>query len=279
MNYTKRFYVFLAACALILSVGSLSGEASVKALSPVRIGEFAASDENSDDGTYPYRPDPKGKYYHFYDFMMGGDSQWDVFLYYEEQFTATSTLPPIKGITYGPENLLNGVVWGERRDGGNREDVWCEGVKGYGFGERVNMRVITKAWYDNDDNIYFTDLMIVNGHAKNETTWKNNSRVKTLRLYAGGEPWCDLQLKDTIKPQIFALGENLRIYPAKSGKAIPEHGALAEYIRNLNPNIEIPKTPTYQTDLSFEIVEVYRGAKYDDTCITGIALNVYGGLY
>jgi len=275
MSFIKRFFIFpafLAACALILpSSAALCGEAVIKVISPSEIGEFAAPDNSVDDDTYGYRADPKGKCYHFRAFVSDGDSQWDVFFHYEEQFTATSTLKPIKNITYGPENLRNSV-----RGGGDRDDVWCEGVKGYGIGERVNMRVITQAWHDRDDEIYFTALMLVNGHSKNETTWKNNSRVKILRLYVGGKPWCDLKLEDTIKPQIFDFGDDERIYPSKSGIEYPEQDA---FTRSLEPEYAIPKGPVYQTDLSFEIIEVYPGAKYDDTCITGIALDVYGDIY
>ena len=264
MSFSRRVFIFaafLAICALV-SGGALYGEASVKALSPGEIGEFAKPYDNDDDA-YAYRPDPNGKYYHFENFATNGCSVFCAIQYYEEDFTATSTLPPIKGIKYGPENLRNFSADGI--EGGNRENVWCEGVEGYGIGERVNLSIKLKAPFkDQADIICFPALMIVNGHAKNETTWKNNSRIKTLRLYVGDEPWCDLQLKDTIKPQIFTFKDNERIYPAKSGRVIPDGDTGND-----------DSYSTYQTDFSFEIIEVYKGAKYEDTCITGIAFDVY----
>jgi hypothetical protein len=106
--------------------------------------------------------------------------------------------------------------------------------------------------------------MVVNGYAKNQTAWKNNSRVKAMKLYVGGKHWYDLNLKDVIKPQIFNL-EHI-IEPDKSGKKVATQA-------------EGKKISTYQTDLSFEIVEVYPGDKFDDTCITGITLNGYSDVY
>ena len=126
-----------------------------------------------------------------------------------------------------------------------------------------------------DDEIRFCSLLIVNGYAKDATAWKNNSRVKTLRLYVGDRHWCDLHLQDVIKPQIFDFPDNLHIYPAKQGRIIPEKGAFTIPLADEDN----PGTPVFQTDLHFEIVEVYRGDKFDDTCITGIALNVTGGIY
>ena len=190
---------------------------------------------------------------------------------YEEEFTASSTLPPSGVARYNAENLQNTY----REEGGSiRTTAWCEGVAGYGIGEHVKMSVKTKAQLEGkDDEIYFMSLLIVNGYARDTTVWKNNSRVKILRLYVGDKHWCDLHLSDIIKPQIFNIPS---IFPAKSGRKIPETGKFA---KPLDYEYEWPNTPVYQTDLIFEIIEVYRGDKFDDTCITGIALNVQGGIY
>ena len=248
-----------------------------KDLYPTEIGEFATPDNNSESDTYPYRSDPNGKYYHFEPYVGDGDSQWDAISRYEEIFTATSTLAPSGNTRYDAKNLQNGTF---REDhGGNREVTWCEGVKGYGIGERINMSVRTKTVTEgNDEELCFWWLMIVNGYARNATTWENNSRVKTLRLYVGGNYWCDLHLEDVIKPQEFQLPEHLYIYPGKVGKIIPEKGAFSKPIDNSGYQGDINK-PVYQTDLTFEIIDVYPGKKYDDTCITGIALTVSGGIY
>jgi hypothetical protein len=239
-------------------------------LAPAEIGEFVSPDNDAEDDTYLYSADPNGKFFHFEGFVSQGDSQWDTFWKYEEEFTASSTLAPSGANRYGAENLRNDIHRNE--GGGIRATAWVEGAAGYGVGENVKMSVKTKAQLEGkDDEINFRSLLIVNGYAKDAATWKNNSRVKILRLYVGDKHWCDLHLEDIIKPQIFDFPENLQIYPAKSGKQIPEKNRLDED--------DNPKTLVYQTDLSFEIIEVYRGERFDDTCITGIALNVQGGIY
>jgi len=88
--------------------------------------------------------------------------------------------------------------------------------------------------------------------------------------------WCDFHLRDVIRSQIFELPESLHIYSAKSGKKILEAGAFTNPPDDRNDN---PKTPVYQMELVFEIRDVYAGDKFDDTCITGIALDVRGGIY
>jgi len=243
------------------------------------IGEFVSLLTEA-DSTHPnwgstdsFKDDPNGEYYHFDSFVSGGDTQWDGFMYGEE-FTAASTLAPQGKTNYSAENLRNTPSWTSPATyeyGGKRGITWCEGVKGYGIGERVTMSITTKAYYEDVTSFY--RVLIVNGFARNAATWQNNARVKILRLHVGGKPWCDLYLSDIMKPQIFRLPAKLHIYPSKAGKKIPAKGAFTEKVDNT-------EFPVYQTDLSFEIIEVYPGDKYDDTCITGIALDVYsGGVY
>ena len=75
---------------------------------------------------------------------------------------------------------------------------------------------------------------------KSEETWKNNNRVKKLKLYVNGVPFGILNLKDSLTDQHFSVGT---LGHNKNG-----------------------------TDLilKFEILEVYKGSKYNDTAITEI---------
>ena len=237
--------------------------AHIVALTPSEIGEFAANSPE-EEGAYGYKAASNGKFYHFVSYVTGGDSQWDG-MYYKEKFTASSSLAPQGNVRYGAGNLQNNSSFG-----GDRSVAWCEGAKGYGIGERVNMCVTTLGMYG-DDKVGFCALMIVNGYAKDQTAWKNNSRVKILRLYVGDTHWCDLHLKDVIKPQIFNFPDHLYIYPHKSGKKVTNSEDWESYG-------ELPSF-VYQTELTFEIIEVYPGDKFDDTCITGIALDGFSGVY
>jgi hypothetical protein len=242
---------------------------------PSEIGEFVSPLKEESGDAYPFGSDPNGKYYHFVSFASLGDTQWDGIVY-EEKFTATSTLAPSGSTRYEAENLRNDKP--ENEGSGNRSVAWCEGVKGYGIGERINMSVRTMAIYEScEDEIRIWSVMIVNGYAKNATTWKNNSRVKILRLHVGGVHWCDLHLADVIKPQVFKFPEGSKIYPIKSGKKVSKEGKFAQPSDYDLDNW--PTAPVRQTDLTFEIIEVYPGDKYDDTCITGIAIDIYAGIY
>ena len=111
--------------------------------------------------------------------------------------------------------------------------AWVEGKKDEGIGEYLE-------YYFKNDSPRITEIIISNGYMKSEETWKNNNRVKKLKLYVNGVPFGILNLKDSRTDQYFSvvtLGHN------KNG-----------------------------TDLilKFEILEVYKGNKYNDTAITEI---------
>ena len=107
---------------------------------------------------------------------------------------------------------------------------WVEGVKGYGIGEWVEYTF--KA-----DNPRITDIKIVNGYCKSQSAWKNNSRVKQLKLYIKGKPVAILNLEDTRCVQTFEID---------------------------------PVTDSKEWTMKFEIVDVYKGDKWDDTAISEI---------
>jgi len=239
-------------------------------LSPSKIGEFVRPSKEGDEeygGPYGYTSDPNGQYYNFESAVTYVRYGWWALRWCDESFTATSSQAPTGNIRYDAQNLLNDAEDG----GGNRAETWCEGVKGYGIGESVTMTFISKAnSIIEDDFVCIDKLLIVNGYAKDKITWKNNSRVKTLRLYVGNRHWCDLHLADIDKPQTFQLPDGLEVFPRKHGIEIPAEGEYAKLVGR-EPEVKIH---VYQTDFRFEIMEVYPGDKYDDTCITGIAIDV-----
>ena len=111
--------------------------------------------------------------------------------------------------------------------------AWVEGKKDEGIGEYLE-------YYFKNDSPRITEIIISNGYMKSEETWKNNNRVKKLKLYVNSVPFGILNLKDSRTDQyleVGTLGHN------KNG-----------------------------TDLilKFEILEVYKGSKYNDTAITEI---------
>jgi len=117
------------------------------------------------------------------------------------------------------------------------ETAWIEGVPGYGIGEFVT-------YHFPPENPRITDIIIVNGYVKSQQIWKDNSRVKKLKMYINNEPVAILNLVDSREEQTFKFDPIG--YPDK---------------QDLNK-------PWWT--IKFEIVDVYKGNKYDDTAITEI---------
>lgn len=111
--------------------------------------------------------------------------------------------------------------------------AWIEGKKNSGIGEFIEFSFKNKS-------PRITAIIISNGYLKTNNTWKNNNRVKYLKLSVNGKEYGILELTDTKTDQRFEL---------------------ATFGKNKNGSDLI---------LKFEILEVYRGEKYDDTAITEI---------
>ncbi|WP_258097890.1 NADase-type glycan-binding domain-containing protein [Marinoscillum pacificum] len=162
--------------------------------------------------------------------IVGGGCSWYCGGGQDTQ-TASSELTSQGSNTYGAENAHDLSY----------ETAWVEGVSGYGIGEYIEYHV-------KPENPRITKIIIVNGYVKSDNAWKNNSRVKRLKMYLDDKPYADLELEDSKAEQHFkveAIGysdrENFTILKQKPGFT-----------------------------LKFEITEVYPGLKWDDTAITEI---------
>lgn len=148
-----------------------------------------------------------------------------------------------------------------------RSCAWAEGAEGNGIGESILYRD-SESWlygswengwyewdgfrYDSsgyplDGYIRYTEICIVNGYAKDEKTWEENGRVKTLLMYVEDKPYAYLHLEDTIRPQYFLLPEG-----------------------------DIRAVDSGTIEFRFVIEEVYPGTLYEDTCLTGLVLDFRG---
>lgn len=169
--------------------------------------------------------------------------------------TATSELASPEEGKYDAQNM----------EYSDRKYVWAEGADGYGIGESIS---ITESCGDGrewpgDGTVYFyegdiepdildgyiryTEICIVNGHAKNRKTWEENGRVKRLLMYVEDKPYAYLDLEDTIYPQYFKLPIN----DIKAADCVDIH-------------------------FKFVIEDVYPGTKYEDTCLTGLQVEFIG---
>lgn len=118
----------------------------------------------------------------------------------------------------------------------NHETAWVEGVSGYGVGQWIKFTNLSRG--------DISTIKILNGYAKSYKAWRENARVKRLRVYSNGELVCILELQDSRSLQVFDL----------------------EYLLDLK--FYSPNT------ITFEILDVYPGTKYQDTVISEIYFGV-----
>ena len=149
----------------------------------------------------------------------------------QDTLSASSELKPTNGISYSAKNIHDL----------NYKTAWVEGVPGYGIGESITYHI-------RPQNPRITEIIIVNGYVKSEKTWRENSRVKTLKMYIDDKEYAILKLEDTRQEQHF------KVEPL--GYSDREDWDVLE------------AKPWWT--MKFEVMEVYEGEKYDDTAITQI---------
>lgn len=179
-----------------------------------------------------------GEFFGWKENFWGGCSSWCSVSEYSNEVTASSTLKSHGKFSYSPENVSNE----------ERGNSWVEGVDGDGIGEYIE---ITQACLVRDEkyetDIGFTELCIVNGYAATEKNWKENNRIKELKMYFADEYIGTIVLEDTIYPQYIDISSlNLKVANGEKAK------------------------------FRFEIADVYNGEKYEDTCLTGLLIEFSG---
>jgi len=175
----------------------------------------------------------------FDDCLLEHEGYWDVMgigcSWYcgggQDTLSASSELQAQKGISYAPRNIHDL----------NYQTAWVEGVPGDGIGEFVTYHVPPY-------NPRITEIIVANGYLKSEKAWRENSRVKKLKMYIDDTAVAILNLEDTRQEQHFTFE--------------PLGYADRENWDQLN------EKPWWT--LKFEILAVYPGDKYDDTAITEI---------
>lgn len=161
-----------------------------------------------------------------------------------DKLTITTTASSILGPTYQSSNICD-----KRTD-----TAWVEGAKGNGVGEWVKIKL--DAIKDSPSSTPFSvrKVGIIPGYAKSQKTWIENNRVKSALFIVHSPPlsypkeyeWVvyRLLLKDVNKLQLFVLPDD---------------------------KIETNQNPMTKT-VWLKILDVYKGTKYDDTCISEIVL-------
>ena len=129
----------------------------------------------------------------------------------------------------------------------NYETAWVEGVDGYGIGESVTFYITTGR---------VDEIIIANGYVKTPKAYKENSRVKTLKLYYNDKHIANLHLRDEISDQYFKLWKVF--------------GTYAIYNSEEKHWLDVDGKIVPQWSFKFKIADVYEGTKYDDTVISEI---------
>ncbi len=144
----------------------------------------------------------------------------------------SSELTPSNNYNYKSKNLSDFSY----------QTSWIEGVEGYGIGETIEFGFAPT-------HPRMTEVIIVNGYVRTHTAWKNNSRVKKLKMYVNNKPIAIINLQDVYAEQSFKLDKPL----------------------GYSDRDDFDKLKQKENWIvKFEILEVYKGDKYDDTGITEI---------
>ena len=120
----------------------------------------------------------------------------------------------------------------------NLHTAWVEGVEGSGINEWVEFRFDPKNWQDS--KLEIDGLFLYNGYRKSPKSWKENARIKQLKVSINGNDFKLLELHDAVNQQSISF----------------EPIALS----------------TLQT-IRFTILEVYEGEKYQDTALSELRLS------
>jgi hypothetical protein len=154
---------------------------------------------------------------------------------------ASSSLPRDAYGSYGAGNL----------DDDDIGTAWAEGVPGPGLGQWVAL--------GSEDS--FTAVVVNNGYCKDPRGWENNNRVRQarIRIYAFTRP----------EPASIRVGRNKVEYVVVFEDRYED--AFWQVWDGIT-GISGKEQTSYLFVL--EILDVYHGRKYDDTCISNISLTV-----
>ncbi len=147
---------------------------------------------------------------------------------------------------------------------GNTGTAWCEGKKDEGIGEILIVKTDTTK-----------PVRIWNGLGASDSLYKANNRVQRARIWV-------LQAKQARQEigqydigiayeDITVLGSHEITIKDRNGwqpLPLPPHKRLA--FKSVSRSVEPEVKPEDSTFLAIEILSVYKGAKYNDTCISEI---------
>ena len=143
------------------------------------------------------------------------------------QIKASSYLKPQGRNSYDVRKMDDGLV----------NTAWIEGVKGCGVGENITFTFTEKNFKEAHlEKINFNGFLVINGYCKDKKSWKENFRVKKIRIAHNDQPRYEAVLHDSMNVQDTRFPETIWLHPGDTVKVT--------------------------------ILEVYPGDKYQDTAIS-----------
>lgn len=188
------------------------------------------------------------------------EPDFNLYFYRDDNFRtmpeASSTLQAGKNNSYSVENLVDG----------NPATAWVEGVDGYGEGQTLEFCMACNYDYACGAE-QISKIHIVNGYAKNEATFKNNSRVNEL----------EVRVTELVKRGVAEAPNSPYFNLNDAGECDPDVYADRYYYFVLDDTMK-EQTLDFEGEkeifkMKFKIVSVYKGDKYKDTAISEIRFS------
>ncbi len=160
------------------------------------------------------------------------------------RISASSELDENKNDKYAVRNLTDG----------DPSTAWVEGKNGSGINEYIQFYCPPPPEDTDMVNIYsaykIDSLGIISGYAKNEEIFYNNNRVKKIRIEYKNDIFREENPYNMKTPEIYEY--------------ILEDTMDMQYL-------EFPE-PIYMSSMKISILEIYKGSKWDDTCISELRI-------
>jgi len=143
--------------------------------------------------------------------------------------------------------------------------AWVEGKKGDGVGEKIFLDIIGRP--ANEFKAMKINFFIINGYAENEKLFLLNNRIKKAKLtiYEAKFDICGGNYSKRYSNLMLNSSNIIMLKDTMEGQLIPVEIKEIKSIKNNNNN---DSYSPYLFIAELEILEIYKGSKFDDTCIS-----------